>query len=72
MPNIETMQEKGTLWQERWNEICKLSKERNFDVIVTLQPYLGGGNKPLTDWGIFAGVIIILGIIYNEYKVNKI
>ncbi len=50
MPNIETMQEKGTLWQERWNEICKLSKEQNFDVIVTLQPYLGGGNKPLTDW----------------------
>ena len=47
-------------------------------MIFTLEPVFAGvynhffTDKPLTDWGIFAGVIIILGIIYHEYKVNKI
>mgnify|MGYP001261080439 CR=1 FL=1 len=49
-PNIENMQEKGNLWQKRWNEICELSQKENFDIILTLQPYLGGGDKPLTEW----------------------
>ena len=47
-------------------------------MIFTLEPVFAGvynhffTEKPLTNWGIFAGVIIISGIIYHEYKVNKI
>ena len=34
--------------KENWETICKLGKENNFDVIITLQPIAGFGNKVLT------------------------
>ena len=34
---------------ENWNSICKLGQEKNFDVIIALQPIAGFGNKPLTN-----------------------
>ena len=37
-----------TLWKERWNEICTIGIQSDFDVVVTLQPILGTGNKVLT------------------------
>ena len=34
--------------KENWETICKLGKENDFDVIITLQPIAGFGNKVLT------------------------
>ena len=39
---------KVELWTERWNDICHLGKNKNFDTIVTIQPMLGTGNKILS------------------------
>jgi len=33
------------MWKERWMEICDLGKQYGFETIVTLQPFLGAGNK---------------------------
>ena len=47
-------------------------------MIFTLEPVFAGiynhffTEHILTNWGIFAGVIIVSGIIYHEYKVNKV
>jgi len=38
-------QASAELWKERWLEICKLGKEKNFDTIVTLQPFAGTGKR---------------------------
>ena len=46
-------------------------------MIFTLEPVFAGvynhffTEHVLSDWGIFSGIIIILGIVYHEYKVNK-
>ena len=46
-------------------------------MIFTLEPVFAGFyNHFFTDhvlsmWGIFSGIIIVLGIVYHEYKVNK-
>jgi len=37
------------LWTERWQDICLLGKEQNFDTLITIQPIVGTGNKTLTD-----------------------
>jgi lysophospholipase L1-like esterase len=34
--------------KENWETICKFGKENDFDVIITLQPIAGFGNKVLT------------------------
>ena len=34
--------------KENWKSICEIGKENNFDVIITLQPIPGFGNKKLT------------------------
>ena len=36
-------------WKDRWIEICSLGTEHNFDVIITLQPIAGTGNKEMTE-----------------------
>jgi len=33
---------------DNWDSMCKLGQENNFDVIITLQPIAGFGNKSLT------------------------
>ena len=38
-----------TEWGTRWIELCKFGEEHNFNTIVTLQPFLGIGNKLYTD-----------------------
>lgn len=47
---ITDVPEKIDLWKSRWSEICKMGKDNGFDTIITLQPVLGSGKKPLTDW----------------------
>jgi len=37
-------------WTERWAGICQLGKKDGFNVIITLQPILGSGNKPLSSF----------------------
>ena len=47
-------------------------------MIFTLEPVFAGlynhffTSRQLSGWGIFSGFVIILGIIYHEYKVNKV
>lgn len=47
-------------------------------MIFTLEPVFAGvfnhffTDHILSSWGIFAGIIIVLGIVYHEYKVNKV
>ena len=42
-------QNSPTEWGARWIELCKFGEEHNFKTIVTLQPFLGVGNKLYTD-----------------------
>jgi len=39
-----------TDWKTRWTEICKLSTDNNFDVIISLQPIPGSGIRELTEY----------------------
>jgi len=36
-------------WKERWTEICQIGNEQNFQTIITLQPFVGTGNKSLSE-----------------------
>ena len=49
---LDTMpvQEKANDWKDRWEKICELGKKEGFDTIVTIQPFLGTGNKTLTKY----------------------
>ena len=43
------MDEKVTLWEERWSEICTLGNDKGFQTIIVLQPMLGTSNRTLTE-----------------------
>ena len=36
-------------WKNRWEEICLLGNEMDFDVIITIQPMVGTGKKLLSE-----------------------
>ena len=36
-------------WYIRWSEICMLGKEKDFKTIMTIQPFVGTGNKILSE-----------------------
>jgi uncharacterized protein YjbI with pentapeptide repeats/lysophospholipase L1-like esterase len=36
-------------WKDRWTEICQIGHEQNFQTIITLQPFVGTGNKSLSE-----------------------
>ena len=38
----------ATHWKERWIDICELGKQYDYETIITLQPFIGTGNKTLT------------------------
>ena len=46
--NSNKIDEKVSLWQNTWKDICQLEKENNFKTIITLQPLVGTGQKNLT------------------------
>ena len=46
--NETKMFENTELWKNRWQDICELGKEKEFLTIITVQPTLGSGNKPLS------------------------
>jgi lysophospholipase L1-like esterase len=35
-------------WKNNWSEICELSHKQGFDLIISVQPIIGTGEKPLT------------------------
>ena len=37
-------------WKNRWIETCEFSRERNMDLIITLEPLMGTGEKKMSDW----------------------
>ena len=41
--------EKVSIWTDRWNEICMIGNERGFDVMVIVQPILGSGNYTMNE-----------------------
>ena len=41
--------EKVSVWVDRWNKICMIGNERGFDVMVIVQPILGSGNYTLNE-----------------------
>ena len=36
-------------WKDRWLDICQIGNEQNFQTIITLQPFVGTGNKNLSE-----------------------
>ena len=42
------IEEKISIWVDRWNEICTIGGERGFEVIVIVQPALGSGNYTMS------------------------
>ena len=64
-------QNSPTEWGARWIELCKFSEEHNFKTIVTLQPFLGVGNKLYTDQerALMMGFVfpLILAEGYSDY-----
>lgn len=40
--------QKTSIWKERWSDICQLGKQDNFDTVIILQPFAGTGHKKLT------------------------
>lgn len=41
--------EKVSIWIDRWNEVCAMGGERGFDVMVLVQPILGSGNYTMRE-----------------------
>ena len=35
-------------WFDRWKDICNLGKDKGFDVVITIQPIAGSGDRILT------------------------
>ena len=35
-------------WKDRWEKTCQLGNEKNFDVIITIQPLLGSSDREMT------------------------
>ena len=59
-------------WKTNWIELCKLGEVHNFKTVVTLQPFLGAGNKLLTDneYSMYNG--FIFPVTLAEYYVNYV
>ena len=46
----EHMVERSALWHDRIKGACEFGNEEGFKTVVLLQPVLGSGNKPLTEY----------------------
>ena len=46
----EHMIERSMLWHDRIKDTCNFGNENGFETVVILQPALGTGNKPLTEY----------------------
>ena len=59
-------------WKTNWIELCKFGEAHNFKTIVTLQPFLGIGNKLLTDNEYAMQKGYGFSTILDEYYVNYV
>ena len=41
---------KAQIWENNWSEICQISKEKSFDMLITIQPMAGTSDRKLTDF----------------------
>ncbi len=41
--------EKVSWWKSNWDDVCELANEQDFEMVISIQPIIGIGNKPLTD-----------------------
>ena len=46
----ENMVERSSMWHERIKGACEFGNQEGFKTVVLLQPVLGSGNKPLTEY----------------------
>ena len=49
IPDSTLISTKVSTWEKRWDSVCDLGKEKNFKTIISIQPILGSGEKPLTE-----------------------
>jgi len=52
---VTQSEEKASLWLNNMAEICEMGQNRDFKTLIALQPFLGTGNKTLTDYEIKVG-----------------
>ena len=41
---------KAQIWKNNWNEICQISKEKDFEMLITIHPIAGTSDRKLTDF----------------------
>ena len=46
----EKIVKKVELWQERWKKICESQVMSDKQIVISIQPYLGVGNKDFSKW----------------------
>jgi len=46
--DINIAEKRSIIWKERWLDICKLGESENFSTVIVLQPFVGTGNKVLS------------------------
>jgi|APSaa5957512535_1039671.scaffolds.fasta_scaffold00678_17 hypothetical protein len=46
----DVIPKKVEIWKNRWTKACKQNEINGIDTVITIQPYLGVGNKVLTEW----------------------
>jgi len=44
------IEKKAEIWATRWIEICELGKNKDFDVVITIQPILGSSERTLSQF----------------------
>lgn len=45
----DVQKENSQKWLDRWNNICHISKEKDFELIVTVQPMVGTSDREMHD-----------------------
>jgi len=44
------LENKISLWNQRWDDICQKSHEKNIQTLIAVQPLLGSGEKQLSEY----------------------
>tara|TARA_Y100000996_G_scaffold387338_1_gene346041 strand:+ start:3561 stop:4673 length:1113 start_codon:yes stop_codon:yes gene_type:complete len=46
----ENIQKKVIKWKERWKTVCESEEMNEIQTVISIQPYLGTGNKNFSEW----------------------
>jgi len=44
------LENKVSLWNQRWNSVCQKNQEKNIEILIAIQPLLGTGKKQLSEY----------------------